>query len=75
MMRQLQGFAAMSQMRRLTLLLLARTFPDKDVLRLKVDCLCHACTQLGLCMQLVLVMLYCEGEHVILHVVGALMQL
>ncbi|KAL3159849.1 Mitogen-activated protein kinase cpk1 [Trebouxia sp. C0009 RCD-2024] len=35
MMRQLQGFAAMSQMRRLTLLLLARTFPDKDVLRLK----------------------------------------
>lgn len=36
MMTQLQGFAAMSQMKRLALLLLARTFADKDVLRLKV---------------------------------------
>lgn len=38
MMRRLQGFAAMSHMKRLALLLLARTFTDKDVIRLKV---CH----------------------------------
>ncbi len=36
MMRRLQGFAAMSHMKRLALLLLARTFTDKDVIRLKV---------------------------------------
>ncbi|KAL0037492.1 hypothetical protein WJX79_010861 [Trebouxia sp. C0005] len=35
MMRRLQGFAAMSHMKRLALLLLARTFTDKDVIRLK----------------------------------------
>ena len=38
MMRRLQGFAAMSYLKRLALLLLARTFTDKDVIRLKV---CH----------------------------------
>ncbi len=36
MMRRLQGFAAMSHMKRLALLLLARTFTDNDVIRLKV---------------------------------------
>ena len=36
MMKRLQGFAAMSQLKRLALLLLARTFTDKDVMRLKV---------------------------------------
>ena len=36
MMRRLQGFAAMSHMKRLALLLLARTFTDRDVIRLKV---------------------------------------
>ena len=37
MMKQLQDFAALSQMKRLALLLLARTFTDKDVMRLKVQ--------------------------------------
>ena len=36
MLKRLQGFAAMSQMKRLALLLLARTFTDRDVMRLKV---------------------------------------
>ena len=37
MMQRLQGFATISQMKRLALLLLARTFTDKDVIRLKVS--------------------------------------
>ena len=40
MMKQLQSFTAMSQMKRLALLLLARTFTDKDVIRLKVSRFC-----------------------------------
>lgn len=43
MMRRLQGFAAMSHMKRLALLLLACTFTDKDVIRLKV-CFVAWCT-------------------------------
>ena len=45
MLRKLQGFAAMSQMKRLALLLLARTYTDKDVIRLKVSQPCFVLSQ------------------------------
>ena len=47
MLRKLETFAAMSQMKRLALLLLARTFTDKDVIKLKVSKqTAHVCLQL-----------------------------
>jgi hypothetical protein len=43
MLKRLGNFATMSQMKRMAMLLLARTFTDKDVKRLKVGVLslCH----------------------------------
>ena len=49
MMRRLQSFAAVSQMKRLALLLLARTFADKDLIRLKVSTCCLLCSAAVLC--------------------------